>query len=208
MEAQARPIGGGPALRARGEQQPGQPPSRAPSHLEMDGALAEADSKASPVRGRRRGVRILQRYILAIVLTLASAWFVLCWSFDLLVRPIARFFGGEYYGLSPRSVLLNQEAFAELGKRTLVTTNAEYALYPRRYYQQVDSMLATLPKKYDFCFIGSLYVDQATLANRKWVLDFTDAHFTRDSFLQLSDFGPSRRSRPSSLAASAGAAAQ
>ena len=32
------------------------------------------------------------------------------------------------------------------------------------------------------------------LVNRAWILAFADAHFTHESFLQLSDFGPSRPS--------------
>ena len=95
----------------------------------------------------------------------------------------------EYFNLSPRSVLLYREAYAELGM-TNVWLDHDFALYPRRYYERVNEMLATLPKIHDFCFIGSLFVDLETLENRAWILAIADRLFTNSSFFQLSDFGP------------------
>ena len=94
----------------------------------------------------------------------------------------------DFFDLPPRLRLLYLEAYAEIGL-TGVKIDHDYSIYPRRFYRRVQSMDSE--KVYDFCFSGSLYIDEATTKNRRWILEFIDRHFTSNSFLSISDFGPS-----------------
>ncbi len=63
--------------------------------------------------------------------------------------------------------------------------NTDYALYPRRFYRTVAGF--DHEKIFDYCFIGGFKTDDATQANRAWIIDFIQRHFTDESYLQFTD---------------------
>ncbi len=97
----------------------------------------------------------------------------------------------DYYDFSPRLKDLYIESLIE--KRIITKEEElknliikdEYAIYPKRYYERVRPL--TCKKYIDFCFIGTINIDQHTQKNRKWILEFIKRKFTDFSYLQLTD---------------------
>jgi hypothetical protein len=88
-----------------------------------------------------------------------------------------------YKRFSPKCRIWYDEAAAE--KNIHGEIDYRYVKYPMSFYKKVDKFSKN--KKYNYCFIGSYLVDQATSVNRKWIIDFIKKHFNKNSYLQFTD---------------------
>jgi hypothetical protein len=92
-------------------------------------------------------------------------------------------------GLSPRLVILWKQSHREAGFREAdIPDHAErprVCLFPRSFVEQVEAL--PHEKVHDFNFVGALYIEQKTWANRQWILDFARRHFTSQSIFQVTD---------------------
>jgi hypothetical protein len=89
----------------------------------------------------------------------------------------------KYYLFSPKLKMWYIESYKEKNKN-IKKIDHSYAVYPKRFYKNIDY---NLQKSYDFCFIGSLYIDKQTFLNRKWILPFIKNYFNKNSYLQFTD---------------------
>lgn len=88
-----------------------------------------------------------------------------------------------YKRFCPKCIMWYDEAATE--KNIYGEVDYRYIKYPMSFYKKVENFSKN--KKYDYCFIGSYLVDQATSVNRKWILDFIKTHFNENSYLQFTD---------------------
>jgi predicted O-methyltransferase YrrM len=77
-----------------------------------------------------------------------------------------------------------QDALIESGISSGVSDRPNYALFAKKYIQQLKQLREE--KKYDYCFIGSL---KSSPERRKWVVDFVKEHFTEQSIFVNTDSG-------------------
>jgi hypothetical protein len=95
------------------------------------------------------------------------------------------------YPYSPKLKMWFIESYMEIGYAyadaytKLNESNQDYAIFPQRFYKQVEAMSQI--KNYDYCFIGSFWIDSMTVINRYWLLDFISSKFTDHSYLQFTD---------------------
>jgi hypothetical protein len=95
----------------------------------------------------------------------------------------------NYYNFfSPKLTMWYIESYKE---KNITVTNQDvdfsYALYPKRFYENVENISTETNKQFDFCFIGGLHTDRQTLLNRSWILPFIQKYFTNNSYLQFTD---------------------
>ncbi len=76
-----------------------------------------------------------------------------------------------------------REACRELGIKPI--QNQRQLIFPKSFYENIEKL--SKEKLYDFVFIGSLKVDNATFKNRKWILPFITKYFNENSYLQFTD---------------------
>lgn len=88
------------------------------------------------------------------------------------------------YPSCPKLDMWAKEAFNEIGVEIDNYDNS-YAYFPRLFMQKV--FWIPKAKNFDFCFIGSLMVDDATFAKRKIILEFIKNKFSDKSYLQFTD---------------------
>jgi hypothetical protein len=91
--------------------------------------------------------------------------------------------------LSPRLVMLWKQSHLEAGINVDAIPDpheeARIALYPASFVERVQQI--GFNKNLDFNFRGAVYIDEITIRNRKWVIDFAKKHFTERSFFQVTD---------------------
>ena len=88
-----------------------------------------------------------------------------------------------YKGFSPKCRMWYDDATKEKGVEGPI--DYRYAKYPASFYKRVEGF--SKEKKFDYCFIGSFLVDNATSINRKWIVDFVKERFNDNSYLQFTD---------------------
>ena len=93
----------------------------------------------------------------------------------------------KYFNFSPKLNLWYEEAYSELNLSNDISKSFDYAIYPKRFYENVSNLLNENSKTFDFCFIGGLKTDHRTFENRKWILKFIRAKFGNHSYLQFTD---------------------
>jgi len=87
---------------------------------------------------------------------------------------------------SPKLTMWYVEAFQEIGvKKSIEDIDRRYAIYPKRFYKSVQQFNQN--KEFDFCFIGALQIDEATIKRRSWILPFIEENFNHQSYLQFTD---------------------
>lgn len=88
----------------------------------------------------------------------------------------------HYYPRCSRSTKWFNEACFEKGIKEV---NLDYTFFPQRFYKTIQQF--SQDKIFDFCFIGSLYIQQCVVEKRSWILDFIKSRFTINSYLQFTD---------------------
>jgi len=93
---------------------------------------------------------------------------------------------------SPKLLMWYHESYNEknfllhsLSRLTHRPICQDFALYPQRFYKTVEKL--DHKKTINFCFIGAYKIDNKTVENRKWILDFIRNNFTDSSYLQFTD---------------------
>jgi len=89
----------------------------------------------------------------------------------------------NYYKFCLKQKLWYQEACMEIGRR-FDKIDDSYTIYPRRFW---DSINTETEKTIDFCFIGSYKINKTVIRARRWVIEFVNRHFNKNSYLQFTD---------------------
>lgn len=84
----------------------------------------------------------------------------------------------------PKLMMWYRDAHKEKGY-TITEQSKEYIIFPESFYKRTEKLCHE--KIYDYCFIGSLKIDDSTIKNRSWILDFINKKFTEKSYLQFTD---------------------
>ena len=79
-----------------------------------------------------------------------------------------------------------EEAIIEKKLQNITATwSPPLAIFSKKYYNDINDL--NHEKKYDFCFIGSIY---SCYDRRKWVIDFAKNYFTNNSIFINTDNNP------------------
>jgi hypothetical protein len=88
-----------------------------------------------------------------------------------------------YYNFIIQQKMWYKESFLEKGLKE-ENINEDFSIYPERIYKNIN---LTNNKIYDYCFIGSLKIDDLCFQNRKWIIPFIEKYFNENSYLQFTD---------------------
>ena len=90
---------------------------------------------------------------------------------------------------SPRLLMLWKQSHLEEGCAVAPNPPNKGKDVPAIYPRSFVNLVSDLPKDkiYDYCFRGALYIDETTLLNRSWIIDFAKKHFSQKSYFQITD---------------------